>query len=220
MARQIRTLPMASAPGKPRFKPTRAAWRRIERAYGHNIPRATRDEILTLTRSFVYFAPLEHAAQPLKRARKMLGDWKKAAANFQRMLHNSGDAGVWARSRVNAHFDDVRFRRRQFFDDFSGVLTSFIVACSQAIADAEDPSLRGYRKGEGWENWVRGLRRALNKKGLPTAVRKDSADLGRDSPFTKLVEALQKLMPTSIRRGRASTDALAKTIQGALRRDK
>jgi hypothetical protein len=219
MARRIRTLPTASASGNPKFKPTRAAWRRIELAYGHHIPRVTRDEILTLTRSFVYFAPLEHAAQPLKRAHQMLDDWKKAAANFQRMLHHSGDAGVWARSRVKAHFDDLRFQRLQFFDDFSGVLTSFIVACSLAIDDAENPGLGEYRKGACWGSWVQGLSRALDKKDLPTGVRTDST-LGRDSPFTKLVEALQKLVPTSIRRGRASAAALAKAIQRALQRDK
>ena len=100
------------------------------------------------------------------------------------------------------------------------MLTSFIVACSLAIDDAENLGLGEYRKGACWESWVQGLSRALDKKELPTGVRTDSTELGRDSPFTKLVEALQKLVPTSIRRGRASAAALAKAIQRALQRDK
>jgi hypothetical protein len=113
---------------------------------------------------------------------------------------------------VKAHFIDVRSQPFNFFDDLSRVLTSFIVACGKAVADMDDPSLPGYRKGEHWENWVRGLERGLDQEGLPTGVRQDGADLDKESQFTMLVDALQAFVPANIRRGSASKSALAKAI--------
>ena len=217
MARRARTLPFARVSEEPKFEISTTDWPRIERAYGHRLPHTTRDEILKLTTSFVYFAPFEATAEPLKLARDSAIAWKRAAQKLQRALceQRGSDALVFAKHRVELHFNDARFRRWHFFEDFSGVLTSFIVACNQAVADMDNPELPEHRQGECWENWVRGLTRALDEAGLPTGARKDSADLGEESAFTNLVAALQKFVPVEIRRSTLSLSALAKAIQRA-----
>jgi hypothetical protein len=218
MARRVRTLPIASASEEPKFEINTTDWPRIESAYGHALPQSTRDEILKLTTSFVHFAPFETTAEPLKPARDMAIAWKRAAANLQHALHGDGcsDALVFAKHRVKKHFIDARFGPH-FFEDLSGVLTSFIVACNKAVADMDDPGLPELRQGECWENWVRRLTRTLDEAGLPTGARKDSADLGEESAFTNLVAALQNLAPAKIRRSTRSLSALAKAIQRARR---
>jgi hypothetical protein len=217
MARRVRTLPIASASEEPKFEINTTDWPRIESAYGHALPQSMRDEILKLTTSFVHFAPFETTAEPLKPARDMAIAWKRAAANLQHALHGDGcsDALVFAKRRVRMHFIDAHFQRPRLFEDLSGVLTSFIVACNKAVADMDDPGLPEHRQGERWENWVRSLTRALDEAGLPTGARKDSADLGEESAFTNLVAALQNLAPAKIRRSTRSRSALAKAIQRA-----
>jgi hypothetical protein len=221
MARRVRTLPIASASEEPKFEINTTDWPRIESAYGHALPQSTRDEILKLTTSFVHFAPFETTAEPLKAARDMAIAWKRAAANLQHALHGDGcsDALVFAKRRVRMHFIDARdarfVQRPHFFEDLSGVLTSFIVACNKAVADMDDPGLPELRQGERWENWVRSLTRTLDEAGLPTGARKDSADLVEKSAFTNLVAALQNLAPAKIRRSTQSLSALAKAVQRA-----
>ena len=59
MARRKRTLPIASPSGKEKTKSiaiTRSGWRNVEKVFGKPLPQPTRDEILTLTKDFVYWA--------------------------------------------------------------------------------------------------------------------------------------------------------------------
>lgn len=211
MAKRVRKLPMAIVSGEPTFAIRRNDWPKIERAYGHKLPEPTRDEIVKLTTSFVLFAPFEMTAEPLKSARDIANTWKRAAANLRRAMHEHGSqtAVIFAKHRVEMHFIDASF------GTLSGVLTSFIVACDRATADMDDPALPGHRQGECWERWVCGLTQALDKDCLPTGARKDSADLGAESPFTNLVATLQKFVPAEFRRATASPTALAKAIQRA-----
>jgi hypothetical protein len=218
MARRKRTLPIASLGRLERIAITSNHWPNLEKAFGHALPQSTRDEILKLTASFVEFATFETAAEPLQPARDSVIAWKRAAEALQRALleRSASDALSFARYRVKSRFSDARFQRPHFFEDFSGVLTSFIVACKMALADMDDPELPGHRQGERWENWIRGLTRVLDKDGLPTGARTD--DLGEESAFTNLVAELQKFVPAEIQRHTHSLLALAKGVQRARKR--
>lgn len=249
MARRKRTLPIASQSGKKTksIAITRSGWRDFEKVFGKPLPQSTRDEILKLTKHYVYWAQFELEAEPLQPARDRVAAWKRLADTLQQEFSKpqqefskpSAPSGrkpspkemmrrqrslretlIYAKHRVKLYFSDARFQRPDLFGDLAGVLNSFSAACKMALADMDDPP--GWRTGEAWEIWIRELTLVLDKAHLPTGARTD--DLAEQSAFTNSVAVLQKFVPSRFRRPTHSLSALAKAIQRARprrpRRDK
>jgi hypothetical protein len=169
-------------------------------------------------------ASLEASAEPVSAAQDCILAWKRAAVDFESALHGQaeGDARSHAKYLVTNYFVDRRFRRADLFQDLSAVLSDFIGACSHALKEydaSDDATDRGFRLGEWWDHWVRDLTRVLTESGFPTGVRSD--DLGDKSHFTRLVQSLQELVPTKVRRLCSSAEAMGKAIERARKpRDK
>ena len=224
MARRKKTLPIAGQSRKKikSIAITRSDWRNVEKKFGKPLPQSVRDEILKLTSDFVYWAQFEVEAEPLQPARDRVIAWQRWAEAFWKPGGRtpSRETLVYAKHKISSYFSDARFQRPDLFGDLGGVLVSFSVACGMALADLDDPP--GWQAGDAWEIWICNLTRVLNKAHLPTGARTD--DLAEQSAFTNLVAALQKFIPSKIRRPIHSLPALAKAIQRARvrrsRRDK
>lgn len=209
MGKRVKKLPMATVVGSFELEIADRDWRRIETAYGRPLSADLRDKIFLLTQSFINFAPFEQSAEPLKLARDRAEAWRRTAEGLRQELFSGSqsDAYVFAQSQVTRIFAD-----QNLFHNLAGILTSFAVACQQAIDFMEDPALPDHREGEKWEKWVISLRTALREAGHPTGARKDSGDLGKESPFTMFVSELQKCVPETIQRYTKSTSGLASAI--------
>ena len=244
MARRKKTLPIAGQSRKKikSIAITRSDWRNVEKKFGKPLPQSVRDEILKLTSDFVYWAQFEVEAEPLQPARDRVIAWQRWADTCRknstskhfgnRKRQDTEPQGndarqrshretlIYAKHKISSYFSDARFQRPDLFGDLGGVLVSFSVACGMALADLDDPP--GWQAGDAWEIWICNLTRVLNKAHLPTGARTD--DLAEQSAFTNLVAALQKFIPSKIRRPIHSLPALAKAIQRARvrrsRRDK
>ena len=224
MARRKKTLPIAGQSRKKikSIAITRSDWRNVEKKFGKPLPQSVRDEILKLTSDFVYWAQFEVEAEPLQPARDRVIAWQRWAEAFWKPGGRtpSRETLVYAKHKISSYFSDARFQRPDLFGDLGGVLVSFSVACGMALADLDHPP--GWQAGDAWEIWICNLTRVLNKAHLPTGARTD--DLAEQSAFTNLVAALQKFIPSKIRRPIHSLPALAKAIQRARvrrsRRDK
>ena len=224
MARRKKTLRIAGQSRKKikSIAITRSDWRNVEKKFGKPLPQSVRNEILKLTSDFVYWAQFEVEAEPLQPARDRVIAWQRWAEAFWKPDGRtpSRETLVYAKHKISSYFSDARFQRPDLFGDLGGVLVSFSVACGMALADLDDPP--GWQAGDAWEIWICNLTRVLNKAHLQTGARTD--DLAEQSAFTNLVAALQKFIPSKIRRPIHSLPALAKAIQRARvrrsRRDK
>ena len=86
MPRRSRKLPVAWASSEPDFSISDADWHRIKIKYGEELSVSVRQAILRATHEFVYFGCLERSAEPVADAVKLIESFKKAAANFSRVM--------------------------------------------------------------------------------------------------------------------------------------
>src|SRR5262245_28925153 len=178
MPRVKRTLPIASAGGQPKFNINDADWRRIESAYGRELPSKLRQHIFEVTTSLVYFEVFERTVEPLSWATDRIQRVKKGAQQLYRAIlqdpHHASDAYVYANHMINEHFKELNLTDGDRLQHLCETVTCAIIACNQALKEVGDPNLPDHREGECWKRWIRGLTKALNDHGLPTAARKDS----------------------------------------------
>jgi hypothetical protein len=103
--------------------------------------------------------------------------------------------------------------------ELTSVLTSFVTACEQSIAELRDPNRAEIVEGAAWDAWIRQLLCILNEAGLPTAARKDTDKQKTSIPssFVALVRELQRCVPRACYPQRSDA-ALATAISAARRR--
>jgi hypothetical protein len=226
------TIPIASlSGGDPELSISNKDWKRIELAYGHDVPATARKQIYNATLTFLFFVEGEQAARPVSEARKRIERLKKAASVFEKAVfdHNPQDVGrdsrVYADHMVGRYFDDQRIAGPQRLRSLGLVMTSLTVACRSALADLNDP--KNYRppKGVTWRNWVCRVTEIAKAHQLPTEVRKDTTKWKdkngsgrfRPSPFVALIGALQDCIPERYRQSTHSGIALSEAIARARR---
>jgi hypothetical protein len=220
MAQFTPKIPIASvAGGDPELTIADADWEHIQKAYGTELLPEMRKQIYEATNDFLRFVKTEYSAQPVSAARHRVKRIKKAAADFQEAIFeysqsDVGDATLYANHLINRSFDDPRVKNRDKLRFLSRLMTSFAVACNRALSHLDNPTNRGRREGETWENWVRKLTRILDATQLPTKVRKDSDKniTKKPSPFVALVRELQKCIPKEYRRSQAHSASLEANI--------
>ncbi|MHC2584186.1 hypothetical protein [Bradyrhizobium diazoefficiens] len=216
-----RVLPFASsACPTPEFAILEADWKSLETALGKELSADVRGQLIGMTANFLHFAPFELAAEPLDDTDARLTKVRKAASAFQQALNDgrSSDARFFATHLIERHFDDARIGKRQTIHNLSGILTSFIVACTKAQAEIDGDGVAGHSPGEAWKTWIRNVVKLLQENGLPTQVRKDT-DKNRSgpSPFVRFIDRLQTCFDRKYRRAIQSPEALAEAITRARR---
>jgi hypothetical protein len=220
MTRFVPTIPIATlSGGDPQFSISNDDWSRIERAYGHDVPRTAREQIHRATHTFLLFVEGERAARPISEARDRLLQLKGAAAVFQTVVfdnpQDSGwDSRVYADRLVKQYFDDTRIAGADALRSLGLVMSSLVVACDHALSHLQNPQNQGRRRGEGWESWVRRITDALKAHQLPIEVRKDTDKNAtrKPSPFVALIRELQACIPEADRRSTHSEIALSEAI--------
>ena len=220
-------LPFASAGGEPEVTIGADNWRLIEDAYGHALQAEVREAIVAATRDFLYFEVFERTAEPSVDAETIIVSLKKGAGAFKRTLlarafGRPTDARVYATHLIKRHFHDPRLSDNdRLFDTLSGLLTSFDVACTNAVRQLNDPATPSHKEGDMWVHWIGSLAQAVHKVGLPCTVRKDAGNKSRSdmqSPFVRLVREVQECLPVECRRHhKQSESALADAVSRALR---
>src|SRR5262245_23486659 len=115
MPRVTPTIPIASlSGGDPELSISNEDWKRIELAYGHDVPTTAREQIYNATMTFLFFVEGEQAARPVFEARKRIERLEKAASAFQRAIFDRNpqdvgrDSGVYADHLVGRYFNDER----------------------------------------------------------------------------------------------------------------
>lgn len=208
MTRSAKLLPIASIDGPdPEFDLSDKDWDQLEKAIGGTIPDATRDEIVKVTTSFVYFEPFERAAQKAKPVDDYLARVSTEANGLHQLLFQREPE--YGHILIDQFFTDPRISRHQRHA-LGGILSSLIVACRQARQElAKRP---GHQEGECWDRWVLALTRIVGAAKLPTS----STNRANDGPsaFVKFVYRLQSAVPKASRRSH-TYEALARAINRA-----
>jgi hypothetical protein len=230
VGRRRQRIPVASLGNWKPPEISEADWRRLEAAYGRKIPPHVRS---SLQREFVSYAAASLSdlrAPSVAHARSNILDIRRSAQKLLELLRPSKlgfDAATYARSLLANHFpepsvgyeDDKEHARAPLSSEvgkLTAMLDACVTACDRGLAELADPTYRT-ETGEVWARWVRQTSAILRKARLPVSARKDAA-LNTDnplSPFARLVDALQCLLPQDRRRHTHSADALAKAIAKA-----
>jgi hypothetical protein len=213
VARRARKLPIARS-GQPNLTITAGDWQRIESAYGHQLSDGVRAGVVEATIEFVSWEIFERTAEPVADSQKWIRSFEEAAGDFQNaMLAGNSDASNYAKFLICKYFEDPRLSGKPDpLYSLSGVLTSFRIACKNALRELEPPvstsgllgdfgSLPSFKEGEAWDQWIRRLTEIVKVHRLPWRVRKDAGNISRSdqqSPFTRFVRELQKCVQVCV----------------------
>jgi hypothetical protein len=210
MSRTTPKLPIARGSAVPTLHITDHDWKRIESAYGHALGDALRQDVLEVTEKYLEWAGPEVTAQALAGAVSRAQDIRKAILQLHRTVFGVKkelrDADAYVRSLLRNHLSlSMRNGRCGFQQSVLDFYKSVLPACDAALRKLEAEADQGFRSGDAWKIWVRGLTKVLDKAGLPVSVRKDSDKSKADepSPFAALVRELQACLPESLRRSYA-----------------
>jgi hypothetical protein len=219
------TIPIASlSGGDPELSISNKDWKRIELAYGHDVPATAREQIYNATLMFLFFVEGEQAARPVSEARKRIERLKKAASVFQKEFHDKpqnigSDSRIYADYLVDRYLNDLPIGAPERLRSMELMASSLIAACNRALADLGNRNNQGRRRGETWGNWVCHVTKIMDAHQLPTEVRKDTDKnkKGKPSPFVTLIRELQARIPDANRRSSHSDMALSEAIARARR---
>jgi hypothetical protein len=191
-------------------------WTETEKAYGHKLDAATRDEVLRVTTLLVLFEPFERKAAPLAEAETRVQEIKGSAERFFRDLFGGprDDATAFADELIDRHFN-----RRM--PQLPVLLGSLAAACNSALTEMKTSPSHS-REGAAWDQWVSALTTILSAAKLRTAASKGRGKPGSvwPSAFVSLLLKLQSYVPKEARRhetpdGLASAIALARKGRGS-----
>ncbi len=218
MPRYTPRIPVATLnDGDPELAIADSDWKRIEKAYGHELCPNVRSQIYGATFTFLAFSDFEQSAQPVAVVRKRIKKIERAATKLQNAILEIPN-GVWSNAAsyadhlISGNIGDTRINGK--LQVLGSVIISVVDACRTALQQLESEARHGPRKGTIWQSWVGKLGSIVAEHGLPIEARKDTDKIKVDqlSPFVELVDALQMHLPKEHRRFRS---ALAKAIHDA-----
>jgi hypothetical protein len=163
-------------------------WRKVERAYNKPLPADVREAMVAATQFFVLSEKSERTGEPVGRVQATIEACKRRASEFQRVLPSLElTDGLHAVFFIAKNYSDARLNDGRLFVALQEFLTSFQLACNEALKEiGRFPALK---EGDGWKSWIKRLNRIANDAGLPTEVRKDLGNKSKSdkpSPFSKL----------------------------------
>ncbi|HEY1803745.1 MAG TPA: hypothetical protein VGG45_04640 [Terracidiphilus sp.] len=219
MARYASTLPFAVLEGRdPHLTITNANWEQIESAYGHQLDEQLREQIYLATLMFLALVPSELAGAPSANVMRKIQSIEAAAARLRDAILETPktigpQAARHADHLIGQNLRDTRINGG--LRTIGSVMESVVQACRTTQSEFDNSNWCGRSKGDTWKGWICQLRCILKAKNLPIAARKDSDKSDCSSPFVRLVDKLQLLLPTTYRQSSQSRGALAKAIHAA-----
>jgi hypothetical protein len=208
---------------------TKENWRAVERGYGQALSPEVRQQIITITNSFIRSASAENTgsiSDAIKRAtllrkqsqalvstinERAVGDVTREyvddelTLSYARINHDKRCEFLGASS--------VPLAARKYIRELNAELQRFVEACDMTLRELDHAALYNYwPEGGAWSAWIQQLTRLVTTYRLPTGVSKDFRS--RTSPFVALVDALQAFVPRKYARPR-SIGALAEAIHKA-----
>jgi hypothetical protein len=189
------------------FSLSKDDWKKLEKAYGRDIPERARDEIYTATKRMLWRSDAEHSRR-LSESIEYMARCKKKANDLLEVLTAKGPLG-YAKDCIQQEFYPLRL------DKLHTYLMFLVGACQRAptIATSLAIEVTTYQASDAW---IWDLITICDRYKWPTGAAKDRPD--NPSPFVALVWELQQLIPREYRRSKQSKRALAKTIGEVKRR--
>jgi hypothetical protein len=226
-SRKFLTLSPASAIARERkLTISKIDWLRIENAYGRSLPGSVRQAIEDATQDFVCWDMAEQDAKPIAEAMRLVGAYKKAANNFQRMLDTESesisdaeaDTAMFVQRLISRNFRSIDHKLKNPFDLLQEIFTELDAACERATSKlSPTPTMATLGEGQVWRWWIKNLSKIMKDNSLPATVRKDSDKSTKLSPFLMFVRELQKCLPKECNFPAHSDRALAEAIVRARR---
>jgi hypothetical protein len=220
-----------STGGHPDFTIPESAWGGIEAAYVP-LSASARDEINSATARYVDMATAERAApsalpakrrinRVLKQEQSALDEINKRNSFSSMAQESYGDYLIYSHLEHPASSADALRpgRERLLLAPVAAEHERVIAACKAALRELEQTRDPGYwRAGSAWDRWIVELTAIAKKHHLPTGTGVTvTIDADKYSPFVKLVEALQKILPIGLQRSTWSQGALNEAIKRARR---
>lgn len=205
MGRPSRKLPISRAVGRsPKFLLTNENWNEVEAAYGCALSGIIRQSIVDATNKYLASEAFERMAKPSRSAIDLVNSIKAASDNLRKKLLNAGgDAGAFTQSAIRDHLFSEHLKmepHEQLFHVLGGVMSSLNAACTQALAEMDDPEAKVFRDGASWECWIRALTNIAEQNGLSIAAQKAGNFETELGAFARFVEILHDHLPKEARR--------------------
>jgi hypothetical protein len=194
--------------GRIDFEISASDWRRIETEYGRSLAPSIRIEVFGATQKFLDAAEFEKTAPYASEAIARIKSIRAAAREFRAKIMRrppevGGDADFYAIHLICRYLNAGENRSRDALQKKARDLDESISrACDLALEQLKREMNIGFRQGDAWNSWIRGLTSILSKRDLPTEVRKDAdkSKAKKPSPFVALVRELQWCLPKEDRR--------------------
>ena len=175
-------------------------WKRIEQAYGHELPLEVREYIRFVTYVLSVVGDAERNAPALE---KLKAKTRKLSDAAQSLLK---EAGRPAPTEMDTSFetltDELATAVKEHANDHSQFLLTVyavLAGCNLMLSAWESDC--GLREGWAWDAWVQGISEKVEHHGLPSAARKDLNNAEEvKSPFVWLINELHKHIPQELRR--------------------
>jgi len=202
-----------------------ADWSRLERAYGHQLPKSLRQQILEETEilKFAAICSDDHRITDVeKRIKRIQSRAKALHAAFR--AGRPSPAQLYGDGLIDAYFQtEFSVDPTKEHDSVVSYLTKLMdtldAACTSASASLGRVEKNNAPNRYVWGLWIDALTRILKASDFPTGARKDSDKKKGNRPpaFVALVHELQKSLPPEYRPPFHSYDALAQAISRARR---
>jgi hypothetical protein len=193
-------------------------WRTIEQAYGEPLDSTVKARILSAICDFINEASIEQNAPLQTDVKDWLENVRQISRKFTDVLtsHRRLSDSDMRLAKLLLQ-QGIRSLGPQTVDlsTCRTIASKLAIACGQALRKLGNS---GFNQGDAWRNLIIALTRILREARLPTGAPQSRDKKADDSvaPFVALVIAIQKVLPSEIRRhDRADPLSLAKEINRA-----
>jgi len=135
------------------FSVSKANWKKLEKAYGRDIPEQARGKIYTATETMLRGADEEHSGR-LSEIIKRITEFKRAASILLALFTAPGDQRSihFAAECIEVGLTELS---NTTFDEYHDYTMAFAGACKRAPDIATSMSVEGTRQA--WEIWIKDL---------------------------------------------------------------
>jgi hypothetical protein len=229
MARRTPKIPR-TRPYSPPLELDTAGWQRIEQAYGQTLQPHLRDQVISVTKNFLYWATAEEAPR-LRLAQQRAKRLRDSAFRLQREISQENYVAWYTDELIGMYFLPFFFEGKTKeppkpnIDSLPPVVTETLSALLRAC-DAAAKHMKAlsketwmWRDGEAWNHWIVELTSLMGLNRLPIAASISQPKLANanTSPFVRFVKELQHSIPKKYRRSYHSDVALTEAIKRARR---
>ncbi len=238
-------LPISGTLGGPaEGTPTDSDWGHLEKAYGgEKISDDLRVEIKDAVEQYLYWAPFENSAIPVKDFAEQIKEARILAKELQKVVASFGSAATLVQRRWERRFHrdesesahetpetpieedelaifesawDTERTQHRFFCNFRDVVRAVISVLDDTRREVMGEGLPGFSEGDAWNRLIVNLARGFRSKNLKATATKD---LNRPpSAFVTFVKKLQLMFKEEFRRHNSTYAALSQAISQALPR--